>query len=255
MKQPDSNAILFANDNPSFLMYVGILVKRLGYKVYLALDGMEAVRVAKERKPTIIVLDYTLPKIDGVSCLNLIRNDAYLRDIPIIMLSPEENSLSKPAIDRIDIQACLKKPLNVTDFYLAIQKCLRHSIKRRHIRAPLSITISMTCKGKQRDLQASNLSVEGIFLKTADPYPVGTEMDIVLSVDDEDPIELHCMVVSAKKISAEIQPESGMGIKFMDIPEDVRYRLHYVVIKELTRDISVGDTGETWLDEALNSDY
>jgi len=40
----------------------------------------------------------------------------------------------------------------------------------------------------------------------------------------------------------------------MDIPEDVRYRLHYVVMKELTRDISVGDTGETWLDDALNTD-
>lgn len=253
MNQLDSNAILFANDNPSFLMYVGILVKRLGYKVYLALDGMEAVRVAKEKKPTIIVMDYTLPKIDGVSCLNLIRNDAYLRDIPVIMLGPEENSPLKPAVEKMDIQVYLKKPLNVTEFYLAIQKCLRHAVKRKHIRAPFSITVSMNCKGKQQELQASNLSVEGIFLKTANPYTVGTEMDIVLTVDDEDPIELHGMVVSAKKISADIEPESGMGIKFMDIPEDVRYRLHYVVMKELTRDISVGDTGETWLDEALNS--
>jgi len=54
MNQLDSNAILFANDNPSFFMYVGILVKRLGYKVYLVLDGPEALRVAKERKPTIM---------------------------------------------------------------------------------------------------------------------------------------------------------------------------------------------------------
>ncbi len=254
MNQLDSNAILFANDNPSFLMYIGILVKRLGYKVYLALDGLEAVQMAKEKKPTIIVLDYALPEINGISCITMIRKDAFLRDIPIIMLGSEENGLSKQEIEKIHIQGYLKKPLNVTDFYLAIQKCLNHAIKRKHIRAPLNITVSMNCKGKQQDLQASNLSVEGIFLKTAKPYPVGTEMDIVLAVDDEDPIELHGMVVSAKKISADIQPESGMGIKFVDIPEDVRYRLHYVVMKELTRDISVGDTGETLLDEALNTD-
>jgi len=254
MNQLDSDAILFANDNPSFLMYVGILVKRLGYKVYLALDGMEAVRVAKERKPTIIVLDYALPGINGSSCLNFIRNDAYLRDIPVIMLGPEGSNPSDPDIEKMDIQGYLKKPLNVTDFYLAIQQCLSHSIKRKHIRAPLNMTVSMNCKGKQQDLQASNLSAEGIFLKTGSPYPACTEMDIVLTVDDEDPIELRGMVVSANKISADIQPESGMGIKFMDIPEDVRYRLHYVVMKELTRDISVSDTGETWLDEALNSD-
>jgi len=40
----------------------------------------------------------------------------------------------------------------------------------------------------------------------------------------------------------------------MDIPEDARYRLHYVVMKELTRDISVGDTDKTWLDDTLNVD-
>lgn len=254
MNHLESNAILFANDNPSFLMYVGILVKRLGYKVYLALDGMEAMRVAKERKPTIIVIDYMLPRINGASCLNLIRNDADLREIPIIMLGPEEDNLSKLDIEKMNIQGYLRKPLNVTDFYLAIQKCLRHSIKRKHIRTPLNITVSMNCKGEQKELFASNLSVEGVFLKIAEPYPVGTEMELVLTVDAEDPIELKGLVVSAHRISAEVQPDAGMGIKFTDIPEDVRYRLYYVVMKELTRDISVGDTGETWLDEALNSD-
>jgi CheY-like chemotaxis protein len=254
MNQLDSDAILFANDNPSFLMYVGILVKRLGYKVYLALDGPEALRVAKERKPTIIVLDYALPTINGDSCLTMMRDDTYLRNIPILVLGPEENNLSHLEIEKMNIQGYLKKPLNVTDFYLAIQKCLHHSIKRKHIRAPLTISVSMNYKGKQQDLQASNLSAEGIFLKTADLYSVGTEMDIVLTVDEEDPIELRGMVVSALKISADFQPESGMGIKFMDIPEDIRCRLHYVVMKELTRDISVGEAGETWLDEALNSD-
>lgn len=93
-----------------------------------------------------------------------------------------------------------------------------------------------------------------MFLRTAEPYTVGTEIDLVLTVDDEDPIELKGMVVSAHRNSADIHAESGMGIKFMDIPEDVRYRPHYVVMKELTRDISVSDTGETWLDDALNTD-
>lgn len=254
MNQLDANAILFADDNPSLLMYVGILVKRLGYKVYLALDGLEAIRVAKERKPTIIVLDYALAGINGVACLAMIRNDAFLRDIPVLMLGSEDISLSKPEIDAMNIQGYLRKPLNVNDFYLAIQKCLHHSIKRRHIRAPFSINVSIRCKDQQKNLLASNLSVEGIFLKTAEPYPAGTEMDLVLTVDDDDPIEIKGMVVSAHRISADIQPEPGMGIKFLDIPEDDRYRLHYVVMKELTRDISVDETGETWLDEALNTD-
>jgi DNA-binding response OmpR family regulator len=254
MNQLDSDTILFAHDNPSFLMYFGILVRRLGYKVYLALDGIEAMRVAKERNPTIIVIDFSLPKINGASCLNLIRDDADLRDTPIIMLGSEENNLSKMDIEKMNIQGYLMKPLNVTDFYLAIQKCLNHAIKRKHIRAPLAITVSMSCNERQKELPASNLSVEGIFLKTAEPYPIGTEMDLVLTVDDEDPVELKGTVVSAHRISAAVRPESGMGITFMGIPEDVRYRLHYAVMKELTKDISVNNAGERWFDDALNSD-
>jgi len=79
----------------------------------------------------------------------MMRNDKYLRNIPVLMLGPEENNLSHLEIEKMIIQGYLKKPLNVTDFYLSIQKCLNHSIKRKHIRAPLNISVSMNCKGKQ----------------------------------------------------------------------------------------------------------
>ena len=252
MNRYDADSILFANDTPSFLMYVGILVKRLGYKVYLALDGMEAVRVAQEQRPSIIVLDYQLPEINGTSCLNMMRNDPLLRDTPIVMLGPEDESLTKTAIDKMDIQGYLKKPLNVTDFYLAIQRCLRHSVKRRHIRAPLSLQVSLVRGGEQTELFASNFSVEGLFLRTAEPYPVGTELDLVLTVDDEDPVELKGMVVSVHPFAAARGPEGGMGIRFVDIPEDVSYRLYYFVMKELTKDISVGGSGGVWFDDTLH---
>ncbi len=249
-----ADSILFANDNPSFLMYVGILVKRLGYKVYLAFDGMEALRVAKEQRPAIVMLDYQLPKIDGIPCLKMMRNDSMLRNIPVVMIGPEDDTLVRQEIDKIDIQGYLKKPLNVTEFYLAIQRCLNHSIKRRHVRAPLSLKVLVTCDGVKTELFASNLSAEGLFLRTPSPYPVGTELDLVLTVDDEDPVELQGMVVSARAIKSGIQQEAGMGIKFLDIPNDVRYRLHYFVMEELTKDVSVKNADENWFDETLTTD-
>ena len=254
MKQVDAEAILLAHDNPSFLMYVGMLAKRLGYKVYLALEGTEALRVARERKPTIIVLDSALAGIDGLSCLAMIRNDAILHHIPIIMLGSGENDLSDKEIQEMNVQGYLRKPLNVTDFYLAIQQGLHHAIKRRHVRVPIGITAIAAFGGQTRKLMALNLSAEGIFLKADDPSPIGTEMDIVLTIDDGEPVELKGIVVSSVRISENIEPGSGMGIKFVDIPEDVRYRLLYVIMKELTRDISVSDTGETWIDDSVDAD-
>jgi CheY-like chemotaxis protein len=52
MESIASNSILLADDNQTFLMYIGILIRRLGYQIFLARDGLEALKIAKEKKPT-----------------------------------------------------------------------------------------------------------------------------------------------------------------------------------------------------------
>jgi CheY-like chemotaxis protein len=79
-----NNSILLADDSKTFLMYVGLLVKRLGYHTYVAKDGVEAIKPAKEKKPSIIVLDYMMPRIDGSSCLSIIRKDEEIGNTPVI---------------------------------------------------------------------------------------------------------------------------------------------------------------------------
>jgi DNA-binding response OmpR family regulator len=67
-----------------------LLKKKLigeGYSVLAAFDGEEGLRVVKERRPKAILLDILLPGIDGYEFLNLIKNDASLKRIPVIVLS------------------------------------------------------------------------------------------------------------------------------------------------------------------------
>jgi CheY-like chemotaxis protein len=243
MESIASNSILLADDNQTFLMYIGILIRRLGYQIFLARDGLEALKIAKEKKPTIIILDYIMPRLDGSSCLSMIRNDADLRNTPVLIITSYGDKLSMDELVGLGCCGFLKKPVNLSDFYSTIRGCLptgsKGFNKRRNIRTQSNLKVLIKCKSERRELYASKLSQEGMYLRTIAPFEVGTIMDIVFQVDDEDPVELKGSVIYCNRLSARIEPEPGMGIKFMDIPADVKQRIYYFVIKELTQDIAV----------------
>ncbi len=49
--------VLVADDNPSFLMYIAILLKRMGFDVILAENGVESIKLIKMMKPDLVILD------------------------------------------------------------------------------------------------------------------------------------------------------------------------------------------------------
>lgn len=237
MTTPEQQTILFADDNETFLMYVGLLAKRLGYQIYLARDGVEAIKVAKEKKPTMIFLDYHMPKIDGSSCLSIIRKDVDLMNTPVIILTASEQKDIDVEVEKLGCCRLLRKPVNIPEFHAAILQCLKAGYKRRNMRANLNLPVSVEDGKVKRDLTATALSHEGMFLRTAAPLDVGAEMNLVFSVDNDDPIELRGKVIYQSRISTDVSAEPGMGVRFIDVPEDVKCRLYYVVLEELAGDL------------------
>jgi CheY-like chemotaxis protein len=60
---------------------------KAGYQVLTAEDGMEAMQVARDRHPDVIILDLMLPKLGGLEVLHRLKDDAQLTDIPVLVLS------------------------------------------------------------------------------------------------------------------------------------------------------------------------
>lgn len=58
-----------------------------GFKVFLAKDGEQALKVAKSKLPDIILLDILLPKLDGFAVLEELKKDPATKDIPVILLT------------------------------------------------------------------------------------------------------------------------------------------------------------------------
>ena len=61
------------------------MLKRMGYNVVVALNGEEAVQLARQERPDLILLDIMMPVMDGIEALKSIRGDIRLRATPIVM--------------------------------------------------------------------------------------------------------------------------------------------------------------------------
>ena len=82
-----SKTILFAEDQLDFLAVNKLFLERHGYRVVAAEDGEQAVLAAHEHRPDVIVMDFSMPRLDGIGATAALKTDPGTRDIPVIMLT------------------------------------------------------------------------------------------------------------------------------------------------------------------------
>lgn len=84
--------ILVVDDEKTIHSYLERKFKKLGYTVFVAEDGMEAISQAVTNMPDIILMDVKLPKLNGIEACKRLKSDDTTRNIPIIMLSAKAQS-------------------------------------------------------------------------------------------------------------------------------------------------------------------
>lgn len=84
--------ILVVDDDKPILSYLLRKFTKLGYTVYVAEDGEEAIQQAFSNLPDIILLDVKLPKLGGIEVCKRLKADDKTKNIPILMLSAKAQS-------------------------------------------------------------------------------------------------------------------------------------------------------------------
>src|SRR5277367_2888872 len=79
--------ILLADDSKFLRLTIERALARAGYTVIAATDGEEAVKLARERKPDLMLLDMLLPKMTGPDVLKALKKDPATREIPIVVFT------------------------------------------------------------------------------------------------------------------------------------------------------------------------
>ena len=115
-----SKKILVADDEPFLIRILSYALKKEGYEVQVAMDGLDALEKARALKPHLILLDLQLPKVHGLEVTREIRNDPKLKDTRIILLTASlekrEKCLSAGADEFIT------KPFRLKELMISVQK-------------------------------------------------------------------------------------------------------------------------------------
>ena len=87
--------ILIMEDEPDALMMLSMALKSAGYVVFGAPDGEEGLKIFREEKPDMVILDVVMPKMDGWEVLQKIKAGLKSKRVPVIMLTGKSEDEDK----------------------------------------------------------------------------------------------------------------------------------------------------------------
>jgi PAS domain S-box-containing protein len=118
--------ILLVNDNSAFLELYSQILREAGYEVLTARRGRQGLRMVRDRRPGLVVLDVVLPDLNGLEVCRRIKADPTLRDIFVILISGQARS-AKQTQEGLAIGAdeYLSKPAGAGEFLARIRSMVR----------------------------------------------------------------------------------------------------------------------------------
>lgn len=109
----DSPKILVADDDPLVVDLIKTLLEGEGYSVLSASNGQEAVSEAALHHPDVVLIDVTMPVMDGVTACRELRKNPQTSQTPVVVMSAGENYSRR--IKEIGANGFIAKPFNIDD--------------------------------------------------------------------------------------------------------------------------------------------
>ena len=116
--------VLIVEDHPDMRNLLGIIVERLGYLPVLANEGEEGVEKAIAEKPSLILLDMVMPKMDGREVARRLRANPQTKEIPILAITALFRSQDLNACLLAGCNGYIVKPFGVEDLQAKIRELL-----------------------------------------------------------------------------------------------------------------------------------
>lgn len=117
--------VLLVEDDRSVRRYLEVTLQRSGYEVVTAGDGLEAMKVALASPVDVVITDAVMPHMSGQELARFIRNTPKLSNLPIILLTGQENREAAASSEKL-ISAFLFKPVKADD----LKNCLARLLEQ-----------------------------------------------------------------------------------------------------------------------------
>lgn len=122
-----SPLVLVADSDPFNLRLLSELCGTLGYEVMTAADGGAVLDAMARQRPSLVVMDAFLPGMDGLSVLRILKADAGLCGVPVLLVTPEEDTQSRERGLALGAQNYVSKPYRPLEIQQRMLDVLAHS--------------------------------------------------------------------------------------------------------------------------------
>src|SRR5262245_21015752 len=116
--------ILIAEDFEENRIALKLILKHTGFDVIEAEDGQQAIEAVRREEPDLVLMDITLPVIDGLQATREIRSDEKFERLPIIVVSAHDNEDVRRQAAEAGGSEYISKPIELEELKKLIEGCL-----------------------------------------------------------------------------------------------------------------------------------
>ena len=116
--------ILVADDESHILHVVSLKLRNAGFRVLTARDGQEALEIAQQQHPDLLITDYHMPQLSGLELCQKLKQDPQTSTIPAIMLTARGYHLEPADTQRNGIFRMLSKPFSPRQLLTTVERVL-----------------------------------------------------------------------------------------------------------------------------------
>ena len=225
MENTKGHTILIVDDEPDILEFLSYNVRKEGYKVFTASNGIEALRLVQQINPSLILLDVMMPKMDGIETCQVIRKDLNMVQPVIAFLTARTEDYAQIAGFEAGADDYISKPIRPRLLISKIESLLRRLKNKAGAEGTANIVIDrdrymVELEGKE--LQLPKKEFELLELLASRPGKVFNRDQILAVVWGNDTIvgertiDVHIRKLREKLGDAYIRTIKGVGYTFKE---------------------------------------
>jgi len=116
--------VLVVEDNDLNMKLFHDLLEAHGYDIMQTRDGMEALKMARDHHPDLVLMDIQLPEVSGLEVTKWIKEDDRTSDIPVVAVTAFAMKGDEEKIREGGCEAYIAKPISVPEFVTTVQRFL-----------------------------------------------------------------------------------------------------------------------------------
>ncbi len=124
VRRAATKTVLIVEDNELNMKLLNDLLEAHGYETLQTRDGIDALKMAREHKPDLILMDIQLPEVSGLEVAKWIKGDDALKSIPIIAVTAFAMKGDEENIKQGGCEAYIAKPISVARFLETVEHFL-----------------------------------------------------------------------------------------------------------------------------------